>query len=62
MAVKKTATKAETASTNAPQEYEVLKKFRFLGKFHQIGAVLTLKPSQAQLFVYQKKLKLKGAN
>lgn len=61
MATKSTATKAEIAS-NAPREYEVLKKFRFLKKWHEEGAVLTLKPSQAQLFVYQKKLKLKGAN
>ena len=61
MAAKTTATKAETAK-NAPQEYEVLKKFRFLKKWHEVGAVLTLKPSQAQLFVYQGKLKLKGAN
>ncbi|MCG9785388.1 hypothetical protein L1D52_24065 [Vibrio brasiliensis] len=56
----KRAAKAKTAS-NEPQEYEVLKKFRFLKKWHEVGSTLTLKPSQAQYFLITKKLKLKGA-
>lgn len=59
MATKRTV-KAESAS-NDPQEYEVIKKFRFLKKWHEVGDVLTLKPSQAQYFLITKKLKLKGA-
>lgn len=59
MAAKRT-TKAVTAS-NEPQQYEVLKKFRFLKKWHEIGDVLTLTPSQAHFFIRANKLKVKGA-
>ena len=53
--------KAETAKTNQPQTYAVLKKFPFNGKRYKAGTTIELTPSQAAYFVANGNLTLKGA-
>lgn len=53
--------KTETVKASKTLDYEVLKKFPFNGKRHEVGTTVPLTPSQAAYFVSNGNLKLKGA-